>query len=237
MGNCCCSKPLENQVQISIYMGNCCCSKPFENQDQITIPNEPCRPMSGEGKAEGIEVILNNPKLECETQPLENPDQISINNEPKPKDIEGILIKPKSEYDYSGLSMIDLISNLIVIVDTVIKVIQNNLAKSELLKAVCRRMLSLKPFFEELKSKNSSSMQDLVKNLIHIVNRIKKTCEKTLAGKSSIWEKFKDILSARAQIEELRNLNDLLTDVLNNMNIPIEVETQKKIDLNFKKNF
>lgn len=155
----------------------------------------------------------------------------------KAEDIEGISANPDLEYDFSGLSMTDMISNAKVIVDTVIKLIQGYLAKNQLLKAVCRRMQSLEPCFEELKAKNSQITKNLVINLIHIVNRIKDACEKMLAGKASIWEKFKDILTAKKQIEELHELNDLLTRAQNDLQVPLAIETQKKMDQNFKKMF
>ena len=155
----------------------------------------------------------------------------------KAEDIEGISVNPDLEYDFSGLSMTDMISNAKVIVDTVIKLIQGYLAKNQLLKAVCRRMQSLEPCFEELKAKNSQITKNLVINLIHIVNRIKGACEKMLAGKSSIWEKFKDILNAKGQLEELHELNNLLTLAQNDLQVPLAVETQKKMDQNFKKMF
>ena len=187
-------------------MGNCCCSKKLEKEKPKTNNNESPKPKREKGSEES-----------------------------KAKDLEGYKSSPL-KLDFSGLSMIDMISNAKVIVDTVIKLIQNNLAKSQLLKAVFRRMQSLEPCFEELKSKNSPITKDLVINLIHVVNRIKEVCEKILAGTSSIWEKFKGAVF-KSQIEEVHELNKLLTLAQNDLQVPLAVETQTKLDLNFKKMF
>ena len=184
----------------------------------------------------------------CKQNPSENENQTTVNMETgaeykcmqmstKAEDYEKIKTKTKDlEYDAS-LSLTDMISNAKLIVYTVINLVQGHLSKNQLLKAVCRRLQSLEPCFEELKSKNSQITKNLVINLILIVNRIKEACEKILAGTEKIWEKFMDAVNAKSQIKELHNLNELLTRAQNDLQVPLAVETQKKMDQNFKKMF
>lgn len=155
--------------------------------------------------------------------------------ETRPEDYENIKVNKNLEYDTSGLSMTDMISNSIVIVKAILTLIESHLSKNQLLKAVCRRLQCLEPCLEELKSKNSQLTKDFVINLVHIVNRIKEACEKLLAGKESIWDRVKDAVNSKSQIKELHDLNDLLTRAQNDLQIPLAAETQKKMEQNFKK--
>jgi hypothetical protein len=98
------------------------------------------------------------------------------------------------------------------------------------MKAVLRRMQALEPAFQELQTKNNKLTKEPIINLIHIVNRIKGFCEKTMAIDKSLWDKFKDAITAKAQLSELSHLNELLTKAQADLQIPMQLETSKKID-------
>lgn len=147
------------------------------------------------------------------------------------KDIENITQKADiTILEFSNLSMTDLVSNGMFLVKAVIGLIEANIGRNQLMKAVLRRMQTLEPSFQELQTRNNKLTKDPVVNLVHIVNRIKKFCEKLMATNKSLWDKFKDAITAKSQLEELSNLNDLLTRAQADLQIPLQLETAKKID-------
>ena len=147
------------------------------------------------------------------------------------KDIENINQKADiTILEFSNLSMTDLVSNGMFLIKAVIGLIEANVGRNQLMKAVLRRMQALEPSFQELQTRNNKLTKDPIVNLVHIVNRIKKFCEKLMATNKSLWDKFKDAITAKSQLEELSNLNDLLTKAQADLQIPLQLETSKKID-------
>lgn len=135
--------------------------------------------------------------------------------------------------DLSQLSMTDLVSNGMMLVNAVIGLIQANIARNQLMKAVLRRMQALEPSFQELQTKNSKLTKELVVNLVSIVTKIKKFCEKLMETDKCLWDKFKDMVTAKSQLEELSHLNELLTKAQADLQVPLQLETSQKIDKMF----
>lgn len=150
------------------------------------------------------------------------------------KDIEGLTQQADMTIlEFSKLSMTDLVSNGMFLINAVIGLIKANLAQNQLMKAVLRRMQSLEPTFQELQTQNNKYTKELIVTLVHIVNRIKTFCEKYMATDKCLWDQFKDAITAKSHLAELANLNDLLTKAQNDLQLPMQVETQKKIDKMF----
>jgi len=51
-----------------------------------------------------------------------------------------------------------------------------------------------------------------------------------MATDKCLWDKFKDLVTAKSQLAELSHLNELLTKAQADLQIPLQLETAKKID-------
>ena len=96
-------------------------------------------------------------------------------------------------------------------------------------------MQSLEPAFVELQKKNSKLTKDPIINLIHTVTELKDLCVKIKDenDKSGLWDKFKNVISANSNLKQLADLNERLTKVQADLQIPLQVEEGKKIDQMF----
>lgn len=173
----------------------------------------------------------SNDKKQCDEKNTENGSPKLKEIKVTAKDFESIGNKDDMTIlDFSNLSLTDLISNGMFLINAIIGLIEANASRNQLLKAVLRRMQALEPAFQELETRNNKLTKEPIVNVIHIVHRIKRFCEKMMVSEKGLWEKFKDAITAKTQLKELAGLNELLTKAQADLQIPLQLETSKKID-------
>ena len=153
------------------------------------------------------------------------------------KDIMGLGTQSPEKADMLSLSLTDIIQNLGILIKSILCLIDSVVKKSQLLKAVCRRIQSLQNCFSELQKRTSQFSKEPVVNLLFIVKKIKEEIQKILSTEKSLWERFKDVVMAQSQLDRLVYLNEELTRAQADLAIPLQLDEaseMKKILDNLK---
>ena len=153
------------------------------------------------------------------------------------KDIMGLGTQSPEKADMLNLSLTDIVQNLAILIKSIIGLIESVVKKSQLLKAICRRIQSLQSCFSELQKKTSQFSKEPVVNLLFIVKKIKEEIQKILSTEKSLWERFKDVVMAQSQLDRLVYLNEELTRAQADLAIPLQLDEaseMKKILDNLK---
>jgi len=212
------------------------CSSPKRREktnlspSNLDFPNSPSSPEQQKKSSPEQEKKSPPPPPPPPPPPVEKILQVSTSA----KDIMGIGIQCQDKTDLSCLSLTDMLQNLKVLIDLITNIIDSNIKKSQLLKAVCRRVQSLEKSFNELKKKNSQLSKEPIVNLLYIVRKIHEEVQKLLSDDKSLWEKFKDVMIAQKQLARLVDLNDELTKAQNDLLIPLQMDEALEIKTMFE---
>ena len=149
----------------------------------------------------------------------------------KAEDLKGFTTSvAELNYDFANMTLTDLVVNTTTLIKNIVVLIKSCSQRNELLKAVLRRMQSLEPTFVELQKIPSPKLtKEPLTNLLFFVNGIQKLCERIITEKKTVWEKFKDVLASNNDLKELYELNENLTKVLADLQIPFEIEKFDKV--------